>query len=121
MVIENMAKREEEGSEEDALELKNKLMRLVKTIVDDTDDDDDFTVVNTADEAISTLSALKNLKCRRSRRTFSDKLDDFALPLEFRCPISKQLMSDPVILSTGQVFSFLLSILHFSVFLLVSY
>lgn len=95
-----MAKREEEGSE-NAFELKEKLLKLVKTIVDDTDDD--FTV-KIADEAITTLSALKNFKCRRSRRTFSDKLDDFQLPHEFRCPISTQLMSDPVILSTGQTY-----------------
>lgn len=89
------AKREEKS----ASELKDKLWKLVKTIVDT----DDFTL-QTADDAIATLSSLKDFKFRRNGpKSFSDKLDDFALPPEFRCPISTQLMTDPVILSTGQV------------------
>jgi len=74
-----------------ASELKERLRELVKVIVDS----DDYTVA-AADEAIATLSALKHLKS-------PDSLDDFPLPPEFRCPISTQLMTDPVILSTGQV------------------
>lgn len=104
-MVMNMAKREK--VEDDSLpELKQRLLRLVKTMVETDDDDDDDCTVKTADEAIATLSALKDLKCSRSRsrtRSLSDKLDDFALPPEFRCPISTQLMTDPVILSTGQV------------------
>ncbi|KAK7337983.1 hypothetical protein VNO77_18577 [Canavalia gladiata] len=79
-----------------ASELKEKLRGLVKGIVES----DDYTV-QAADEAIATLSALKEFKCGSS---FSDKLDDFALPPQFRCPISTQLMTDPVILSTGQTY-----------------
>ncbi|KAJ1414663.1 Zinc finger, RING/FYVE/PHD-type [Sesbania bispinosa] len=82
----------------DASELKHKLLGLVKIIVDG----DDYTV-QTTDEAIATLSALKDLKYR-NRRSFSDKLEDFPLPPQFRCPISTQLMTDPVILSTGQTY-----------------
>lgn len=97
-----MAKREGEGGEGER-ELKQRVWRLVKSIVEG----DDYTV-EAADEAIATLSALKELKCRRrsgSGRSLSDKLEQFALPPEFRCPISTQLMTDPVILSTGQVCS----------------
>ncbi|QCD77578.1 U-box domain-containing protein 9-like [Vigna unguiculata] len=75
-----------------ASELKERLRELVKVIVDS----DDYTVA-AADEAIATLSALKHLKS-------PDSLDDFPLPPEFRCPISTQLMTDPVILSTGQTY-----------------
>ncbi|KAK7397377.1 hypothetical protein VNO78_18547 [Psophocarpus tetragonolobus] len=73
-------------------ELKEKLRELVKAIVDS----DDYTV-KAADEAMAILSALKDLKSPNS-------LDDFSLPPEFRCPISTQLMTDPVILSTGQTY-----------------
>ncbi|KAK7332803.1 hypothetical protein VNO80_29558 [Phaseolus coccineus] len=75
-----------------ASELKEKLRELVKAIVDS----DDYTV-EAADETIATLSALKHIKSPNS-------LDDFPLPPEFRCPISTQLMTDPVILSTGQTY-----------------
>ncbi|KAG5044442.1 hypothetical protein AAZX31_03G232100 [Glycine max] len=72
-----------------ASELKEKLRELVKAIVDS----DDYSL-QAADEAIATLSSLKHLKSP----------DDFPLPPQFRCPISTQLMSDPVILSTGQTY-----------------
>ncbi|KAG5056233.1 hypothetical protein JHK85_008743 [Glycine max] len=67
---------------------EEKLRELVKAIVDS----DDYSL-QAADEAIATLSSLKHLKSP----------DDFPLPPQFRCPISTQLMSDPVILSTGQL------------------
>jgi len=98
----------------DTKELKERLLKLVKTIFDT---DDDYSLQN-ADDAIATLSSLKDLKINsRSKngttKSFSDKLDHFTPPSHFRCPISSQLMIDPVILSTGQVplflFLFLLS------------
>ncbi|KAL2345854.1 hypothetical protein Fmac_007139 [Flemingia macrophylla] len=70
--------------------LKEKLRQLVMSIVDS----DDFTL-QTADEAIATLSALKN---------FNSLHEDRPIPPHFRCPISTQLMTDPVILSTGQTY-----------------
>lgn len=75
-----------------AFVLKDKLRDLVKIIVDA----DDYTVHN-ADEAITTLSALKDLKCTTPR-------DHVTVPPQFRCPISGNLMADPVILCTGQVY-----------------
>jgi hypothetical protein len=96
------AKKRDESSE-----LKERLWKLVKTIVDS----DDYTL-QIADDAIATLSSLKDFKFNKSRsnnngtkNSFSSKLDQFTLPPEFRCPISTQLMIDPVILSTGQVSS----------------
>ena len=83
------------------MELKKELWRLVKEIVDE----DDY-MVETADQAITTLCSLKYLK--QSNNTLSFKLDDhaFTVPQEFRCPISKELMKDPVVLATGQVLFF---------------
>lgn len=94
-----MARRERgvpDGSAK-AAELKEKLRGLAKAIVED----DDYSTRD-ADDAIATLCALRDLKCRR-RSSFSDKLEEFPVPPEFRCPISTELMRDPVILATGQV------------------
>ncbi|KAA8543555.1 hypothetical protein F0562_021699 [Nyssa sinensis] len=80
-----------------ATELKKELQRLVKTIVDD----DDFNV-ETIDRANQTLTALKDLKLKRP---ISWKLHaSLACPEEFRCPLSKELMRDPVIVATGQTY-----------------
>lgn len=107
-----MAKRDGGGvSNARASELKDKLRGLLKMIVDD----DDYTV-QTTDDAISTLSALKDFKYRRS---FSDKLNDFAVPSEFRCPISTELMRDPVILATGQVY--IIKIIFLIVYIIIFY
>ncbi|XP_020210841.1 U-box domain-containing protein 9 [Cajanus cajan] len=84
-----MAKRERERGVS-ASELKDKLRELVKAIVDS----DDYTL-EAADEAIASLSALKNLKSLHHAPI---------PPPQFRCPISTQLMTDPVILSTGQTY-----------------
>jgi hypothetical protein len=90
----------------DTKELKERLWKLVKTIVDS---DDDYSL-QTTDDAIAALSSLRDFKINNNKngttkttKSFSDKLDHFAPPPHFRCPISSQLMIDPVILSTGQV------------------
>ncbi|QHO32768.1 U-box domain-containing protein [Arachis hypogaea] len=76
-------------------ELKEKLRGLVKAIVED----DDYTTRH-AEDAIATLSTLRDLK-----RASPSSFDDFSFPVppEFRCPISTELMTDPVILATGQL------------------
>lgn len=89
-----------------AMEIKKQLERLVKAIVDE----DDYRV-ETTDEAIRALSSLKGLKLKKS---LSFKLDGHGnlldVPEDFRCPISGELMKDPVVLATGQVtISYLLS------------
>ncbi|GAU13595.1 hypothetical protein TSUD_346990 [Trifolium subterraneum] len=90
---------------DESSELKERLRKLVKSIVES----DDYTL-QIADDAIATLSSLKDFKSRSinnnngTKNSFSSKLDQFTLPPEFRCPISTQLMIDPVILSTGQTY-----------------
>ncbi|BFG42647.1 hypothetical protein CerSpe_289210 [Prunus speciosa] len=81
-----------------ATELKKELQRLVRAIVDD----EDFST-QTIDQAKDTLSALKELKFKK--RSLSLKLNDvLSCPPEFRCPLSKELMRDPVIVSTGETY-----------------
>lgn len=75
-------------------ELKRELQRKAKCIVED----DDYTIDDT-EEVMDCLSALKDLKLRP------------APPPQYLCPISHQLMKDPVVLASGQViFNFCLQI-----------
>lgn len=81
-----------------AMELKKELQRLVRAIVDD----EDYST-QTIDEAKEKLRALRELKMK-GKRSLSLKLPEtLTCPEEFRCPLSKDLMRDPVIVATGQV------------------
>ncbi|KAI3749697.1 hypothetical protein L2E82_20313 [Cichorium intybus] len=98
-------------------ELKKELHRLVKAIIEDSSSEDEngFGVIERANQ---TLQALKELKEGGKQRSSSIKrLHDNnrnknesstsvwdSCPPEFRCPLSKELMRDPVILSTGQTY-----------------
>lgn len=92
-----------------ATELKREIQRLVKTIVEETDEE--LCSLEAIDQTHLMLCALKDLKLRKSL-SFNvmpqkegekiESLDDF--PQEFRCPLSKKLMCDPVIVSTGQTY-----------------
>ncbi|CAJ1976308.1 unnamed protein product [Sphenostylis stenocarpa] len=83
-------------AENEVSALKQKLQDLVKSIVDN----DDYPV-QAANEAIHALSTLKDLKCTTP---LSTNLDDSGVPSHYRCPLSNHLMSDPVILTSGQTF-----------------
>ncbi|KAG2672622.1 hypothetical protein I3760_13G050800 [Carya illinoinensis] len=82
-----------------ATELKRELQRLVRAIVDD----EDYSV-ETIDWAKEKLCALKELKLRGKRSPSLKLLETLACPEEFRCPLSKELMRDPVIVATGQTY-----------------
>ncbi|KAJ4728418.1 RING-type E3 ubiquitin transferase [Melia azedarach] len=80
------------------IELKRELDKLVRLIVDDED-----YRTETIDQAKETLCALKQLKMKK--RSSSVKLHETVpCPEEFKCPLSKELMRDPVVLSSGQTF-----------------
>ena len=86
-----------------AAELKKELQRLVRSIIDD----EDFSI-HTIDQAKDTLCSLIELKFNKrstaTTTTSSLKLyETLSCPEEFRCPLSKELMRDPVILASGQV------------------
>lgn len=76
--------------------LKRELQRLVKTIVED--DDCSLEVMDRAREA---LCSIKDLKMKGSMSFKLRGGDSF--PEEFRCPLSREMMRDPVILASGQV------------------
>ncbi|ESW12693.1 hypothetical protein PHAVU_008G134400 [Phaseolus vulgaris] len=84
-----------------AIELKRELQRLVKSIVDDED-----CSTETIDQAKETLCVLKELKLRK-RSSLCLKLHNrnvSSCPDEFKCPLSKELMRDPVIVASGQTY-----------------
>lgn len=68
-------------------ELKSDLWRLVRLIVDDDDGQ-----VDTYDEAAKALAELKDVTFRSPE-----------VPQHFLCPISCELMRDPVIVASGEV------------------
>ena len=76
-----------------------KLLRvLVKAILED-EDNTNYAIEDAIDRAKELLSALKDLKAGKKTMSFNSS----SCPPEFRCPLSKRLMRDPVIISTGQV------------------
>ncbi|XP_054780109.1 U-box domain-containing protein 9 [Prosopis cineraria] len=93
-----------------AMELKKELQRLVKSIVED----EDHCGVETFDATMETLSLLKELKFSKRSTSSSSSSSSLSLklrhktglncPEEFKCPLSKQLMRDPVILASGQTY-----------------
>lgn len=86
-----------------ALELKKELKRLVKSIVDDED-----ISIEAIDKAKETLCVLKDLKLRKksqSSNSMSFKINkNVTFPDEFKCPLSKEFMRDPVIVASGQTY-----------------
>ncbi|KAJ6694022.1 hypothetical protein OIU85_004780 [Salix viminalis] len=76
-------------------ELGKELEKLVKTILAEED-----CTVEAIDEAMRILRVLKELKIKKSSKV----VDNTAIPEEFRCPISTKIMSDPVVLATGQTY-----------------
>jgi hypothetical protein len=87
-----------------ATELKKELEKLVKAILDE----EDYRVEAT-DEAMRVLSVLKELKFKKSLKM----VDDTVVPEEFKCPISREIMGDPVVLATGQVETIKICLLYF--------
>ncbi|KAL6576780.1 hypothetical protein OROMI_011056 [Orobanche minor] len=90
-----------------SMELKKELQNLVKAIADD----EDFNL-EAIDRAQRTLYALKELRLKKNSVSFkihNDPHDGHEIasglvPEEFKCPISKELMRDPVIIASGQTF-----------------
>ncbi|XP_060184101.1 U-box domain-containing protein 9-like isoform X1 [Lycium barbarum] len=74
-------------------ELKRELQRAVNCVIEEDDDDS----LEATDQAMQCLCALKDLK-----------LKSLSLPItpphEFVCPLSKQLIKDPVVLASGQTY-----------------
>ncbi|WOL12820.1 U-box domain-containing protein 9-like [Canna indica] len=91
-----------------AAELKKELRRLVRAIAED-----DEGRMETYEEAARALAALKDLRFRGSansngalagQRKAENKIESAVIPAHFLCPISAELMRDPVVLASGQTY-----------------
>ncbi|XP_073039283.1 U-box domain-containing protein 9-like isoform X1 [Primulina eburnea] len=84
-----------------AMELKKELQKLVKAIVDEDDVN-----LEAIDRAHQMLCDLKELKLKKSvfLKLHYQRFDHGAVPEEFKCRLSKELMRDPVIIATGQTY-----------------
>lgn len=101
-----------DGDPARVVELKRELRVMVKAILEERENNDSnssssSSFMDAIDRATEVLSALKELK-NGVNKTASLRLDDhdgsLSCPPEFRCPLSKKLMRDPVIISTGQTY-----------------
>ncbi|XP_071689375.1 U-box domain-containing protein 9-like [Rutidosis leptorrhynchoides] len=78
--------------------LKKELQKLVKAIIEDEENGYGF-----IDKATQTLKELKD--ARKQTSVSCINLDDtVSFPQEFNCPLSNEIMKDPVIVSTGKTY-----------------
>uniref|UniRef100_A0A1J3J2T1 RING-type E3 ubiquitin transferase n=1 Tax=Noccaea caerulescens TaxID=107243 RepID=A0A1J3J2T1_NOCCA len=83
-----------------AKELKREMQKLLRNI----EEEDDLSV-QTIDRLQEALSALKHATMRKTAKSSSlEMLETVSCPEEFRCPLSNELMRDPVVLSSGQTY-----------------
>ncbi|PIN14002.1 Ubiquitin--protein ligase [Handroanthus impetiginosus] len=88
-----------------AMELKRGLQKLVKVIADEDD-----VSIEAVDKAQKMLCALRELKVKNSvsmklcDHHYGHEMGSAAIPEEFKCPLSKELMRDPVIIASGQTY-----------------
>ncbi|KAL1540968.1 U-box domain-containing protein 9 [Salvia divinorum] len=98
MAKSGVAEGEQTAAAARAMELKRELQKLVKSIADD--DGHDVVNLDAIDRAQKTLRSLSELKLNRSGGGGGET----AVPEEFKCPLSLELMRDPVIIASGQTF-----------------
>ncbi|XP_022744040.1 U-box domain-containing protein 9-like [Durio zibethinus] len=91
-----MAEKEETAAAGEETELKKELQRVVKMILEEGEYGIEITI-----EAIRILSCLAELKLKKP---VGLGIDDTVLPEKFKCPLSGEIMGDPVVLASGQTY-----------------
>ncbi|KAH9331870.1 hypothetical protein KI387_003978, partial [Taxus chinensis] len=91
-------------------EVKRELKKLVHLVTKEEEEEEECRA-ELYEEICENAQALKEHKCRKAQaatasksRSFSEQLDSIPVPDCFVCPISSELMKDPVILATGQTY-----------------
>ncbi|KAL9827943.1 U-box domain-containing protein 9 [Arabidopsis thaliana] len=98
-----MAKTGVFDSDPTAIAKAKELKREMKKLLIKIDDEDDLGV-QTIDQLQDALSALREATMRKMAKSSSlEMLETVSCPEEFRCPLSNELMRDPVVLASGQV------------------
>ncbi|EFH58782.1 hypothetical protein ARALYDRAFT_896898 [Arabidopsis lyrata subsp. lyrata] len=97
-----MAKTGVFDSDPTAIAKAKELKREMKKLLIKIEDEDDFGV-QTIDQLQEALSALREATMRKMAKSSSlEMLETVSCPEEFRCPLSNELMRDPVVLASGQ-------------------
>lgn len=89
-----------------AAELKRELQKLVNAIASDDGGGGDVNLFESIERAHQTLYGLKELMVKQQRSLSLKRRESVVVvvPEEFQCPLSKELMRDPVIVSSGQTY-----------------
>ncbi|KAL3633251.1 hypothetical protein CASFOL_022778 [Castilleja foliolosa] len=85
-----------------AVELKKELQKLLKSIVDE--DDVNLEAIDRALLSLKELKLKKTVSLKLRNHHCHREMDRVPVPEEFKCPLSKDLMRDPVIIATGQTY-----------------
>ncbi|KAL8170198.1 hypothetical protein V2J09_022002 [Rumex salicifolius] len=98
-----MAKKEATVGGDSVLKMEELKRELRKTVTAIADEERIGLALDAIDRAREVLFALRDLK---ASKTASLGLDDVSLscPEEFKCPLSKLLIRDPVVVATGQTY-----------------
>ncbi|CAN8260161.1 unnamed protein product [Cochlearia groenlandica] len=84
-----------------ARELKCEMKKLLRKI----EEEDDDLGVQTIDQLHEALSAFRHATMKKTAKSSSlDMLEKVSCPEEFRCPLSNELMRDPVVIASGQTY-----------------
>ena len=94
-----MAKPTPVAAAEEAAALRRRLRRLVAAVTAGGAEGDAF------DEAQSALAALRAAELGRQKDAARGGNRSASVPEQFLCPISSEIMRDPVVLASGQVIS----------------
>ncbi|CAH8290938.1 unnamed protein product [Eruca vesicaria subsp. sativa] len=83
-----------------AKELKREMKKLLMNM-----EEEDGLSVQTIDQLQEALSSFKQETMRKMAKSCSlEMLETVSCPEEFRCPLSNELMRDPVVLASGQTY-----------------
>ncbi|KAJ0244426.1 U box domain-containing protein [Hirschfeldia incana] len=90
-----MGKRADEATVKYAYFLRDELKKVSAVILDETNND-------RAEEIEAIEEAIRILKCLEGIRSSLCSSPPVKVPEEFFCPLSKEIMRDPVVLTCGQ-------------------
>lgn len=98
-----MAKTDAFDSDPTAIAKAKELKREMKKLLTNIEEEDGLSI-RTIDQLQEALSAFKQATMRKMAKSSSlEMLETVSCPEEFRCPLSNELMRDPVVLASGQV------------------
>lgn len=86
-------------------ELKREMKKILRNIEEEDDGDLGVQTIDQLQEALSALKQATMMRNKKMSKSSSLEMLETTMPCpeEFRCPLSNELMRDPVVLASGQV------------------